>query len=137
MSRPNLRTLSTSLIALALPVTIFVGILTSAYFKKANPDNVDVTAGLAYLQYTMTAAVVTFALFVIAAVVAIVLMYKRDRDFHNAKLPLTLLVLVVLFTIGFILTNQYINQVQDQYLTDHGRPTLQQYFDAVDKQKSQ
>ncbi|MEO8863353.1 MAG: hypothetical protein ABI354_03460 [Candidatus Saccharimonadales bacterium] len=135
MNRPHLRTLITLLVALIVPVTMLVGVLTAAYFKTTNPNNVDVSQGLAYLQQTIIAGIAAFILLVLIILLGIVKMYKQDQGFRNAKLPLILLTVVSMLMIAVISTNAYTGKVQDKYLIDHGRPTLQQYFDALDKQK--
>ena len=134
MNRPNLRTLTTSLVTLMMPVTLLVSMTTTAYYKSTNPDNVDITQGLAYLQQSMTAAIITFVLFVVAIIAGIVVMYRRDRNFSNAKLPLVLLVSTCAVLAAAGLLNGYVSQVQDQYLIDNGRPTMQQFFDKLEEQ---
>lgn len=131
MRRPNLRTFTTAWVALMIPVTILVGVVTATLYKSANPDNVDITQGLAYLQQTIVAVAITAGIFIIVSAVAIIKIYRNDHNFSNAKLPLLLLIatIVIMIIVGVI--NSYTNQVQDKYLTDHGRPTLQQYFDAI------
>ena len=135
MSRPNLRTSTTALVALAVPVTLLVGLVTAAIFKSVNPDNVDVTQGLAYLEYTMIAIGLTFALFLLASVIGIVQMYRQDRNFSNAKFPLTMLVAICLIMVGVLGANAYTSKVQDDYLIKNGRPTLDQFFNALEDQK--
>ena len=105
--------------------------------KSTNPDNIDITTSLAYLRQTMTVAIMTFV--VVTAVVAglVIAMYRRDRNFSEAKLPLVLLISTIAVMGALLLTNAYTNSVQDQYLKDHGRPTLDQFFDALEKQKQQ
>lgn len=133
MKRLSLRTLTTAIVALILPATLFIGVATAAFYKSTNPDNVDITQGLAYLQQTMIAVILTFVVLLIASIAGIVTMYRRERSFVNAKLPLTLLGIVVVLCVGTLVLNAYSSSVQDQYLIDHGRPTLQQYFDQLDK----
>ena len=136
MSRPSLRTISTILSALLLPLTMLVSAATGAYYKNNNPDNVDITQGLAYLQQTLVAGVGCFVIILLIIVGLIVMMYRQDKNFINAKLPLVLLSAVVVIIVGTLLVNNYTNQVQDQYLRDNNRPTLKQYFDQVEKQDS-
>lgn len=131
MKRPNTRTATTALVALILPITLLVGAIASAYYKSTNPDNVDVTQGLAYLGQTMTISFVTFAVLIILAIIGIVKMYRADGSMCNAKLPLALLVTIVVLLGSYALVGSYTSKVQDQYLIDHGRPTLQQFFDKV------
>ncbi len=129
MNRPNLRTRTTALSALIVPITLLVSTVTGAYYKSSNPQNIDITQGLAYLQQTMTAAVITFSLIALFIVIGIVKMYRRDRNFSDAKLPLVLFSATIVLLIATGITNAYTNSVQDQYLRDQGRPTLQEFFD--------
>ncbi|MBA3679232.1 hypothetical protein H0W80_03540 [Candidatus Saccharibacteria bacterium] len=134
MKRPSLRTITISLLALALPTTLLASSVVAVYFKSTNPNNVDITQGLAYLQQSLFAAIITFGLFAIASVVGIIMMYRRDHNFIEAKLPLVLLCTIIVLMGGVSLANAYSNKVQDQYLIDNGRPTLQQFFDQLNKQ---
>lgn len=136
MNRPNLRTITTALVALLVPTTMLVSASVAAYFKSNNPDNVDITQGLAYLQQSMIAAIITFTILVAIIVTLIVKMYKNDGNFSNAKLPLTMLIATSILLGGFGLVNAYTNKVQDQYLIDNGRPTLNQFFDKVEENKN-
>lgn len=133
MRRPNLRTCTTAWVALMVPTTIVVATATAAYFKGTNPDNVDITQGLAYLEQTIIAGVITIGIFIAVSAWAIVRMYRRDHDFSNAKLPLVLLIATIVLMFGASVINSYTNQVQNKYLTDHGRPTLQQFFEQMKK----
>ena len=134
--RPNLRTLSVSIIALTLPLTLLASTLTGAYLKVNNPDNVDITQGLAYLQQTLVAAIIVFSLCVAAVVGLIVLLYRQDRNFANAKLPLVLLIGVPVVVAGVLIGNAFTNQVQDNYLIDNNRPTQSQFFEELKKQEN-
>lgn len=136
MRRPNTRTVTTAVVALTLPITMLVGSLAGAYYKSNNPDNVDITQGLAYLRQTMIIAVITFVVLTVITLIGIVKMYRTDGNFSNAKLPLALLVSIAVLIGGFGLTNAYTNRVQDQYLIDNGRPTLKQFFDKIEEQKN-
>lgn len=95
MRRPNTRTATTTLVALILPITLLVGAIGSAYYKTTNPDNVDITQGLAYLGQTMTISIITFALLAVLVIIGIVRMYRTDGNLSNAKLPLILLVATI------------------------------------------
>ncbi len=118
-SRPSLRTIALSLIALLFPLAMLVGNSVTAFHKSTNPNNVDITAGLAYLRQTLFASFGTA--FIIGAIVVwlIIMMYRRDRNFIEAKLPLALLVVVTIVLIGAISLNSYTNAVEDQYRQDH------------------
>ena len=133
MKRPNTRTATTALVALILPITLLVGAIASAYYKSTNPDHVDVTQSLAYLSQTMTISFITFAVLVILVIIGIVKMYRADGNMCSAKLPLVLLIAIVVLLGSYALVSSYTSKVQDQYLIDHGRPTLQQFFDKMKK----
>ncbi len=133
--RPSLRTASLTLVCLLVPLTMLAGMLAAAFYKSANPDSIDITTDLAYLRQTMTVAILVFAAITATVAGLIVAMYRRDRNFAQAKLPLLLLVGVIVVIVGTLITNAYTNSVQDQYLRDHGRPTLNEFFDALQKQK--
>ncbi len=135
MTRLSLRTITISLVALALPATLLVSAAVTVYFKSTNPDNVDITQSLAYLQQSLLSAVITFGIFATGAVIGVVKMYQRDKNFADAKFPLVLLIAVFVLLGGIVLANGYINKVEDQYLIGSGRPTLQQFFDKLKEQQ--
>lgn len=133
--RPSLRTVTLTLVCLLVPLTMLAGTVAAAVYKSSNPDNIDITTSLAYLRQTMTIAIIVFALLVAAIAGLITKMYRRDRNFSQAKLPLILLIAVVGALAVVLVTNAYTDSVQNQYLRDHGRPTLNQFFESLEKQK--
>ena len=135
--RPSLRTIAITLTCLLLPLTALAAALAAAVYKSSNPDDIDITTSLAYLRQTMVVAIAVFGLVTAAVVALVVVMYRRDHNFSQAKLPLVLLVATVGMVGALLLTNAYTNSVQDQYLRDHGRPTLDEFFDQLERQKQQ
>ena len=135
-SRPSYRTIAITLSALLLPLSILAGLIAAAYFKSTNPNNVDITNGLAYLQHTMFFAIGVGVAIGVNVVWLIVSMYRRDKNFVQAKLPLTILISVVAIIGAIGILSSYTSSVEDQYRTDRGQPTLQEFFDALDKNKS-
>lgn len=133
--RPSLRTITLTLVCLLVPLTMLAGALAAAVYKSTNPDNIDITTSLAYLRQTMTIAIIVFALLTATIAGLIVTMYRRDHNFSQAKLPLILLITVVGTLAVVLVTNAYTDSVQNQYLRDHGRPTLNQFFESLEKQK--
>ena len=119
MSRPSLRTIAVTLIALALPLTLLVSQLVTAYLKSNNPDNVDITQGLAYLRPILIAGWVTFGVIMASVAGLIVAMYRRDGNFIEAKLPLILSVLLVIILGGWMAVNSYTDQVEEDYRQAH------------------
>lgn len=135
MTRPSLRTIATALTALTLPIVMIVTTIAGAYYKTTNPADVDITQGLAYLRETMTIGVAVFVVCIVVIIGLIVAMYRRDHNFAQAKLPMALLATMVIIMGVVILTSNYTNEVQDQYLRDHNRPTTQEFFDRLEQQK--
>ncbi len=133
--RPSLRTITIVLVGALLPLTMLAGTLAGAFYKSSNPENIDITTSLAYLRQTMTVAIIVFATLVAAIAGLIVRMYRSDGNFSQAKLPLTLLVATITLIGGSLLANAYTDSVEDQYLRDNGRPTLGEFFDALEKQE--
>lgn len=113
--RPGLRTIATVMAALAVPVTLLMAQLVGVYYRSSNPDNVDITQGLAYLRPIMVAAWLTFGVMVALVVALISKMYKRDGNFAQAKLPLSLLVVIVIVMGGWMAVNSYNDQVVNEY----------------------
>lgn len=135
--RPSLRTIAITLVCLLVPLTILFGILASAFYKTTNPLNTDITTSLAYLRQTMTISIVTFSVIVASVAGLIIAMYRRDKNFAQAKLPLVLLIITVVTVAGMLVTNAYTNGVQERYLRENGRPTLDEFFKAIEQQKKQ
>ena len=131
-SRPTPRTIATSLAALLVPLSIAAASITGAYYKSNNPNNVDITNGLAYLQQTLIAGFGVGIIIGLCVVGLIIHMYRQDKNFIQAKFPLLLLVAVgvIIGTAG--LFSGYTSRVEDQYRIDRGQPTLQQFFDKLE-----
>lgn len=85
----RLGVISVVLLALALPVTLAVSQIVAAILKGVDPDNVDITQGLAYLSQILITGWLTFGLIMAAVAGLIVRIYKRDGDFSEAKFPLS------------------------------------------------
>ena len=109
--QPSLRTIAVTLTCLLLLLTILAGVLAGAIYKSTNPDNVDITTSLAYLRQTMTIAIITFG--VLAGTVAgiVIAMYRRDRNFAQAKPPLVFLISTIAVIIALLLANAYTNSL--------------------------
>lgn len=135
-SRPRPRTIAVTLSTLLLPLSILAGAVAGAYYKSTNPNNIDITTSLAYLQQTLFIGIGVGILIGLSVVGLIVHMYKKDRGFVQAKLPLTLLVAVGLIVGLISLSSSFISRAEDQYRIDHGQPTLQQFFDKLESDKN-
>lgn len=118
-SRPSLRTIAITLTAALLPLSMLMSNIVTALYKASNPENVDITAGLAYLRQSLFAGFGTALIIGAIVVWLIVSMYRRDRNFIEAKLPLVLLCLVVFVLIISAAVSSYTGAVEDQYRRDH------------------
>ena len=122
-SRPSLRTIAITLTAALLPLSMLMSNIVTALYKAGNPENVDITAGLAYLRQSLFAGFGTALIIGAIVVWLIVSMYRRDRNFVEAKLPLVLLGMVVFVLIISAAVSSYTGAVEDQYRRDHALTT--------------
>ena len=135
--RPSFHTIAIVLVTLLLPLTLLAGAITAAVYKSINPDNVDITASLAYLRETMMAGIAMFTVITVIIVGLIIKIHHHEHKFAQAKLPLALLTATITLIVSLMIVNSYTNSVQDQYLRDNNRATLDEFFDAVEQQKEQ
>ena len=93
---------ASALATLPLPIAWIGGQLVAGVLKGSNPDNVDVTQGLAYLRPILITAGVLFA---IVWVVALVVALGRRR--RGDTLPVKLLALHTVVAVALLLSNAY------------------------------
>ena len=123
-SRLSLRNVTIILAALWLPLSMLIGNLVTAFYKSTNPNDVDITAGLAYLRQSLFAGFGAAGLIAVIIIGLVVLMYRRSGNFKEAKLPLAVFAIVGVVTLSALVVNGYINAVEDQYRRDH--PTVKE-----------
>lgn len=85
---------------LVLPLTLFISGLLAWYLKTNNPDNVDITAALAYLRPVLLTAIGTFSLFWLISLGSGLLGLKKDNSDEYSKIGLILLILITLISAG-------------------------------------
>ena len=100
--------------SLFLPASMLASALTGLYFKSANPSNVDITTGLAYLRQQLVAALVV-GLVVIGLSIFFSYRTSKYEGPKTAKLPLLVLSFGLVLTICLAITNWQVSQVQDRY----------------------
>lgn len=84
---------------LVLPLTLFISGLVAWYLKSNNPDNVDITAALAYLRPVLLTAIGTFSLFWLVSLLSGLIGLKNDRSNEYSKIGLILLALVTVVSL--------------------------------------
>jgi len=127
-------TISTTLIALALPVAAVVGLLSNLIIKSNNPSNVDITAGLAYLQPTMIVAIGTFAVLAIAGIIFAFLARKQGEKtvfMQNVGILVSILVLCGVYT----LVQRQIDTVEKNYADRQFNTFFESLKEAASKNK--
>lgn len=120
--------------ALALPVAFTAGNLTSLILKANNPDNVDITAGLAYLRPTLIVSFTTFGILcAIGLIFAIIGMRKGDKSL--SKFSLIVLVAVLLVSLSAALLQQRIDRVEKTYSKQQFNTLFQQLHKNLNEKK--
>lgn len=94
--------LASALATLPLPIAWISGLLVAGVLKSSNPDNVDVTQGLAYLRPILVTA---FVLFGVVWLAALVVGLARRRA--GETLPLKLLALHTAVAVALALSNTF------------------------------
>ena len=131
----SLKNVATLLTAALIPIIILVSQTVGAIYKTNNPDNVDITNGLAYIQQTLIAGIGVGIVIALIIVWLLIRIYRRDKNFSEAKLPMLLLVFVGACVVAIAAISNYTSSVENQYLKDHDRPTLSEFFDKLEEQK--
>ena len=85
---------------LVLPISLLISGLVTWHLKSTNPDNVDITAGLAYLRPILVTGYTLFISIWLVSLVSAVLGLKKDATAEYARLGLILLVLVTITSLG-------------------------------------
>ena len=107
--QPLLYTLAIVLSSLVIPLPIFVGKLVEVILKTANPANVDVTSGLAYLREILGWSFGVLGVLLVVIVIVFVLIYRREHTLDVLKLPLMILALQVVIGVLILLFTAVIN----------------------------
>lgn len=96
----RLHTLAVVLSSLVIAFPIFVGRVVEGVLDTLNPADVDVTQGLAYLREILGFGFGSLAVLLVAIIVVLVMLARRDGGFKAIRLPFT--VLVVQMIIGVV-----------------------------------
>lgn len=117
---------------LMFPAAAFIGGLVAWNLKSTNPDNVDVTQGLAYLRPILVTGIVVFVTLLLTSLVSGAVALKKDTDRTLGKIGLMLLATMLVFSVGAAIANAKTDDAIDAYRT----AKEQKFFDALEKQKN-
>lgn len=109
--------------ALVIPVTVSAGNLLTWSLKTRNPDDVDITAGLAYLRPILLTSFGAFVALAVLCVVLAVLGMRRDDDPALARLSLALLATVTVLGLVAGLAASRAGDAEDRYRTQNPAAT--------------
>ncbi len=109
------------------PTAALAGGLVAWNLKSGNPDNVDITAGLAYLRPILVTGFILFGVLFIVSLISGVLALRRDQDRSLGKLSLVLLATILVFSGAAAFANAKTDNAIDQYRTQKD----QEFFDAA------
>ena len=98
--KSSLHTVAVVLTSLVIGLPLLVGRLVEAILDNLNPNNVDVTQGLAYLREILGSSFAALGILLLLIVVVLVVLYRRAKSFDAIKLPL--IVLAVQVVVGVV-----------------------------------
>lgn len=107
--------------ALLIPTTQIVSHLVGFNLKNSNPNDVDVTAGLAYLRPILLSAIATVTIIALIGFVSGILAVKKDDDKRFGKLGLVLLVICF----GMLIVSNGIQNLENDVVTDAYKQKLE------------
>jgi uncharacterized Tic20 family protein len=117
---------------LMFPASAFIGGLIGWNLKSSNPNNVDITQGLAYLRPILVTGFVLFIGLLLTSFIAGIIALKKDTDRTFGKIGLVLLAIVLVFSAGAAFANAKTDDAINSYRTKNERV----FFDTLDKQKT-
>jgi ABC-type transport system involved in cytochrome bd biosynthesis fused ATPase/permease subunit len=114
------------------PAATFVSGLIGWSLKSSNPDNVDITQGLAYLRPILVTGFCVFGVLLAISLVSGVLALRKDADKTFGKLGLALLITIFIVSAGSAIAASKTDHAIDDYRT----AKEQRFFDALKEQES-
>lgn len=115
---------SVVLAGLALPTALLLSSLVAWYLKSTNPDNVDITAGLAYLRPILVTSFISYGLLWLVSLLSGILGLKRDTSDELSRLGLLLLILVTTVSLAGGITSRRIADAEDAYRASQSTQAL-------------
>lgn len=101
--------------SLALPLALLISGTITWYLKAHNPDNVDITAGLAYLRPILVSAFVTFGASMVLSLWFAVRGKRHDASPGLSYLGIVLVVVVTLMSLASGIAQKGAGDAEDAY----------------------
>lgn len=101
--------------SLAFPLALLISSTAAWYLKSHNPDNVDVTAGLAYLRPILLSAFVTFGLCMVLSLWFALWGKRHDNSPELSYLGILLIIVVTLVTLASAIAQRGAGNAEESY----------------------
>jgi fumarate reductase subunit C len=97
------------------PAAACIGGVVTWYLKTNNPDNVDITAGLAYLRPILVTSFAVFVVFFIISLITGVISIKKEPESFLGKFALVLLSVIIVLSAGAVVLNAKTDDAEKSY----------------------
>lgn len=109
-SKSRLHTVAVVLASLIIPVPLITGRIVEAIMDSTNPAGLsDVTVPLAYLGQILIASFVMLGVVIVAWIVAMVMLYRREHSAKAISLPLTVGIIQIALGVLTIVLEQVVS----------------------------
>lgn len=122
-------TLSLSLTALAVPLSILSGFIVMLVLKNSNSTMLDITRQSAYTKQAFIAGFITFAVCSVLSIVLFFVSLKEEPDSPLAKLTIILLAIITLISLAVILIQGRTTKIESAYKDQQ----LKKFFEVLSK----
>lgn len=117
--------------SLALPTTLVISGMISWYLKSHNPDNVDITAGLAYLRPILVSGFVTFIVMMLVSLLSGIRGLRQDTSKELSSLGIKLVIVLTVLSLAAGIASNGTSKAQDAYRDKKA----QEFFRVLDQNK--
>lgn len=113
----SLHTVTVVLSSLVIPLPTLLGKIIEAALDSTNPAQVNVGHDLAYLRELLVFSFGFFGVLLLIVVALIAQLYRRESRFSAIALPVTILVVQLIFGVLVLITTGVIDSIEDAYVT--------------------
>jgi hypothetical protein len=113
----SLHTVTVVLSSLVIALPMLFGKVLEAALDSANPADVDVSQGLAYLRELLGFSFGFLGLLLLVIAALIVQLYRRERRFAAISLPLTILVIQLVVGLLVLVMTGIVDSIEDAYIS--------------------